>query len=58
MPEREVVETKKEKADRISKTKMLASWKMYNQKTPTVIKIKQMCKPVHRITNGAFRGLR
>jgi hypothetical protein len=53
-----VVETKKEKLDRISKTKMLASWKKYDDKTPTIKKINQMCKPVHRITNGAFRGLR
>lgn len=51
-------ETKKEKLDRISKTKMLASWKKYDEKTPTVKQIKQMCKPVHRVTNGAFRGLR
>jgi hypothetical protein len=56
--ERKKVETKKEKLDRISKTKMLASWKKYDEKTPTVKQIKQMCKPVHRITNGAFRGLR
>ncbi len=55
---RKIVETKKEKTDRISKEKMLTSWKVYDQKTLTVIKVKQMCKPVHRITNGAFRGLR
>ena len=57
-PPKEIVETKKEKLDRISKEKMLASHKIYNQKDMNVIKIKQMCKPQHRISNGAFRGLR
>ena len=51
-------ETKKEKLDRISKEKMLSSHKIYNQQTPEVIKIKQMCKPKHRICNGLFRGLK
>lgn len=55
---REIVETKKEKLDRVSKEKMLSSHKIYNQKTPQIIKIKQMCKPQHRISNGVFRGLR
>lgn len=58
IPKREIVETKKEKLDRVSKEKMLASHKIYNQKDMNIIKIKQMCKPKHRISNGAFRGLR
>jgi len=57
-PKREIVETKKEKLDRVSKDKMLASHKIYNQKDMNIIKIKQMCKPQHRISNGTFRGLR
>jgi len=46
---RQIVETKKEKLDRTSKEKMLASWKKYDQKDMNVIKIKQMCKPQHRL---------
>lgn len=43
------VETKKERIKRIAIEKMHASWKKYNQKTPTTIEIKQICKPIHRI---------
>ena len=43
------VETKKEKLDRVSKEKMLASWKTYNEKTEHIIKIKQICKPQHKL---------
>lgn len=38
-----IKETKKEKRDRISKEKMLASWKVYNDKTTTVIQILGFC---------------
>lgn len=51
-------ETKKEKLDRISRKKMLASWKKYNQKTPSIIKLKEICRPRNRISAGVFRGLR
>lgn len=47
------VESKKDRIARIAKEKMLASHKTYNQKTPTIKHIKQVCKPAHRI--GAFR---
>lgn len=43
------VETKKERIQRIAKEKMFASWKLFNQKTPTVIEIKQFCKPRHNL---------
>jgi len=43
------VETKKERIARIAKYKMLASWKTYNQKTEKIIKMKQICKPRHRL---------
>jgi len=56
--ERKKVETKQEKLDRISKQKALASWKKYDDKNLTIKQISQMCKPVHKISNGAFRGLR
>jgi len=42
-------ETKKQRILRIAKEKMLASWKTYNQKTPYVIEIKQLCKPKHKL---------
>ncbi len=42
-------ETKKEKIKRIAKEQMLASWKVYNQKTENIIEIKQFCKPRHNI---------
>lgn len=42
-------ETKKEKRDRISKEKMLSSWKTINKKTMTIDQIKQICKPRHRV---------
>lgn len=42
-------ETKKEREKRIASEKMLASWKIYNQKTPTIIEVKQICKPQHFI---------
>lgn len=43
------VETKKQRIKRLAKEKMLASWKTYNQKTPYVIDIKQLCKPQHKM---------
>lgn len=46
-------ESKKEKIARIAKERMLASHKTYNQKTPSIIQVKQVCKPMHRI--GGFR---
>lgn len=42
-------ETKKQRILRIAKEKMLASWKTYNQKTPYVIDMKQLCKPKHKL---------
>ena len=42
-------ETKKQKQKRIAKERMLASWKTYNDKTPTVKVVKQICKPIHRM---------
>lgn len=42
-------ETKKERLIRISKERMLASWKTHNQKTETIIQVKQFCKPRHKI---------
>jgi len=47
---RQIVETKKDKLDRVSKEKMLASWKTYDQKDMNIIKIKQMCKPQHKMS--------
>lgn len=41
------VETKKERIKRIAKEKMYASWKTFNQRTPTIIEIIQICKPKH-----------
>ena len=43
------VETKKQRIMRIAKEKMLASWKLYNQKTEKIFEIKQICKPEHRV---------
>lgn len=40
-------ETKKERIKRIAKEKMLASWKLHNDVTLTIIKIKQYCKPIN-----------
>jgi hypothetical protein len=51
-------ETDKDKRDRISLEKLKASQKVYNDRTPTIKIIKQMCKPQHRLHAGAFRGLR
>ena len=42
-------ETKKERIKRIAKEKMFASWKTYNQKTESIIEIKQVCKPKHKL---------
>ncbi len=42
-------ETKKEKTKRVAEEKMFASWKVYNQKTESIIEIKQICKPRHKI---------
>lgn len=50
------VETKKECIKRISTEKMLASWKTYNDKTPTIIEIKQICKSVHRVGPMGIRN--
>ncbi len=44
------VETKEQKTKRIAEEKMYASWKIYDQKTPTINKIKQECKPQHRMS--------
>jgi len=42
-------ETKKERTARIAKERMLASWKTHNQKTISVIELKQVCKPKHNL---------
>lgn len=42
-------ESKKEKIARIAKENMLASHKTYNQKTPTIKQVKQVCKPIYKI---------
>lgn len=49
-------ETKKERTKRISTEKMLASWKIHNDKTPTIIEIKQICKPIHRVGQMGIRN--
>ena len=49
-PRRELVETKKEKLDRTSKEKMLASHRIYDQKDMNVIKLKHACKPQHKMS--------
>jgi hypothetical protein len=54
----EIKETDQEKRDRISLDKKLASQKVYNDKTTSVKFIKQICKPQHRISHGAYRGMR
>ena len=50
------VETKKERTKIIAAEKMLASWKTYNQKTPTVIELKQICKHQHRVGQMGIRN--
>jgi hypothetical protein len=45
------IETKKERIKRIATEKMLASWKTFNEKTKTIIKIKQVCKPKHKLSH-------
>lgn len=52
------VESDQKRRDRISLEKLLASQKVYNDRTPTVKVIKQMCKPQHRISHGAYRSMR
>lgn len=52
------VETKKERIKRIAIEKMLASWKMHNQKTQTIIEIKQICKPRHSVGVMGIRNHR
>ncbi len=44
-------ETDDQKKKRIAMEKMHSSWKVYNQKTQTIIRIKQVCKPRHRINH-------
>lgn len=50
IPENRKIETKKEKLDRTSKEKMLASHRIYDQKDMNVIKLKHDCKPQHRMS--------
>ena len=45
-------ETKKERTIRISKEKMLASRMVFNQKSMSIIQVKQFAKPRHRINIG------
>ena len=42
-------ESKKERILRVSKEKMKASWKTFNQRAEKIIQVKQICKPMHRI---------
>ncbi len=45
------VETKKERIKRIATEKMLASYRLFNQKTEKIIQVVQNAKPQHRIYN-------
>lgn len=47
-PQRKV-ETDKERITRISKEKMYASWKVYDEMRKNVLKVRQVCKPQHRL---------
>ena len=47
--EKKQEETKKQRIARIAKEKMLASWKIYNQKTETINEILKECKPCYNI---------
>jgi len=49
-------ETKKEKVARIAKEKMLASWKTYDEILPNLYKIKQICRPEHRLNHMGRRN--
>ncbi len=42
-------ETKKQRIARIAKELMYASWKIFNQKTVSIIKIIQIRKPRHQL---------
>lgn len=42
-------ESKKDRIKRIAKERMLASRKLFNQKTQSIIQVKQFCKPQHRL---------
>lgn len=44
-------ETKKEKIARIAKEKMYASWKTFQQNHISIIQVKQICKPRHKLTH-------
>lgn len=46
-PTTKKVETKKQRIARLAKEKMLASWNMHHQNTPTIIEVIQICKPRH-----------
>ncbi len=43
------LESKEERIKRIAKAKMFASWKLYNERTESIIKPIQICKARHRI---------
>ena len=48
------VETKKERTERVAKELMFASWGLFHQVSPTIIKIKQICKPRHKKLYGRY----
>jgi len=42
-------ETKKDRTKRVAKEKMYASWNTFNNRSPSVRSISQVCKPRHYI---------
>jgi len=46
---KQIVESKEEKTIRISREKMFASWRIHDEVKVSQIKIKQFCKPKHRL---------
>ena len=53
--QKEKPESKKQKKDRVSKEKMLASWQLFNQKPLNVKEVKQICKPRHVLNHSGNR---
>lgn len=48
-------ETKKQRIARVAKERMLSSWNKHHDKTMTIKKVIQVCKPNHRINHNGSR---